>query len=138
MIDFSTLCLMLAFAAGRTVACRRRAPGPAPDELFFSTFEGVGPMRGSVDTIGIVVPRTDGLPVLLQEDNDVYYLAKCQRLDCATGVTRTEFAPAENGTRLGAGRQRRAAGCLLRPRPQRDCGWRCVTTRCATLGPRKR
>lgn len=73
-------------------------PGPAADELFTSTFEGVGTMRGFVENTGIVVPG-DGLPVVLQEDFDTLFLGKCTRLDCAGGITRTSIAPVDNAKR---------------------------------------
>lgn len=65
------------------------------DELLTSSFEGVGAMRNFVGNTDIVVPG-DGLPVLLLDDFDSFYLAKCARLDCATGITRQFVATTDN------------------------------------------
>lgn len=87
----SFACASLMFAAA-TVAGN---PANLDDELLTSSFEGVGAMRNFVGNADIVVPG-DGLPVLLLDDFDAFYLAKCARLDCATGITREFVATLDN------------------------------------------
>jgi hypothetical protein len=91
--SFYTLFALMIACATPTVYAGD-PPGPADDELFFNSFEFMGLMTESPSNSGIVVPA-DGLPVLLQDD-DGYYLAKCSRLDCATGVARDFVASTDN------------------------------------------
>lgn len=87
--------LTLIFAGS---LCAGSPPGPADDELFAGTFEGVGWMRNFPASYGFVVP-SDGLPVMLQDDLDALYLAKCLRLDCATGTVRSFLTRVDNRKR---------------------------------------
>lgn len=73
-------------------------PGPAEDQLFAATFEGIGWMRNFAASFGFVVPD-DGLPVMLQDDFDALYLAKCTDLDCAAGASRTSIGRVDNQKR---------------------------------------